>query len=293
MLIKNRFIRNDHIIISVLFLFHAINNYVILSYDKVPLVNDEYHYFKFSGKIHSILKERLAKGKIIEFHKYFFKQGYKADYPPLFVILPAIAYLFFGISPDIAIYSNNIYMLIILFSLYGIGNLIFDRKAGLYAAIIMFLPGIFAFSRTVYPDFAIAAMISLTAYLLLKVDNFRNTYFSFMLGLVIGIEFLIKWRYPFYMLGPLSCIIIYSIKNRRVKLFKNIAICLLSAFLVTGLYIIPNWNIILKGICDTLVVKSIPHSDKPFYYGFYPIAILTHLLHPFFLFLFLLSLIII
>jgi hypothetical protein len=119
-------------------------------------------------------------------------------YPPLFLFL-ASWLLFVGhLSVQWMVLANVPFMVLLALSVFGLGREI-DRSRGdgalLAVALLFFYPIVFGLSRSFMVDFAALACIALSAYLLLRTEEFRRPGFAALFGLSLGVGALIKQAY--------------------------------------------------------------------------------------------------
>ena len=125
--------------------------------------------------------------------------------PPLSHLVAVPIYRLFGVSTDVALMRNAVFVAMLLFSVYGTGKRLFDRRVGLLAAfIVSTYPILFSISRMPYIDYTLAAMVALSVYLLVACDGFRHRGSSLLLGLVIGLGILTKWPFVAFAGGPIA-----------------------------------------------------------------------------------------
>lgn len=116
--------------------------------------------------------------------------------PPLPFLTVVPFYRLLGVSTDVALMSNCLYLAILLWSVYGIGRQLYGRRVGLLAAfLVSFYPILFSISRLSYVDYALTTMVALGIYLLLKTDGFRHRRWSLVFGLGMGLGLLTKWPF--------------------------------------------------------------------------------------------------
>lgn len=175
----------DKSVCGVIFLIlaHVLINYIWLRKDTFPLWFDYGCYFKRSIEIYYSLQTGF-----VNFFKAVLGTGrYSYSYNPHRFILPLFAvpwYFIMGLNPDTAVMSCTVFLAIALFSTYAIASRIFDRTTGFLAAFILSVsPGFFTAYRRFSPEFAVTAMIALTAYLLLRSKNFQNRFYSIFFGI--------------------------------------------------------------------------------------------------------------
>jgi len=124
--------------------------------------------------------------------------------PPLFNLSPAPLFWLFGRTADVAVLVNLVYLAILIGSVYGIGNRLSGRGAGLFAAFLASIyPMLFAMTRLLYIDYALTAVVALSVYLLVRSEGLRHRGWSTALGLSLGWGMLIKWTHPIFVLPPL------------------------------------------------------------------------------------------
>jgi hypothetical protein len=156
-------------------------------------------------------------------------------------------YFVFGRSTDVAAMTNLLYLIILVFSVYGIGRRIHSKEAGLMAAfIVSVFPIIFGMTRSYWQDFPLTAMVSLSIYLLIRTDYFRNRKYAIFWGVSVGLGMLTKWTYFVFLMGPFFYFFIASFKERtREHIEKNISnsntiISILVGMVVASFWYIPN-----------------------------------------------------
>jgi 4-amino-4-deoxy-L-arabinose transferase-like glycosyltransferase len=126
-------------------------------------------------------------------------------YPPLFLFL-ASWLLFVGhLSVQWMVLANVPFMVLLALSVFGLGREI-DRSRGdsalLAVALLFFYPIVFGLSRSFMVDFAALACIALSAYLLLRTEEFRRPGFAALFGLSLGVGALIKQSVPMALIPP-------------------------------------------------------------------------------------------
>ncbi|MGD2206199.1 MAG: glycosyltransferase family 39 protein, partial [Anaerolineae bacterium] len=95
--------------------------------------------------------------------------------PPLFFASATPLYWTFGTSIDVAIMVNIAFWLVLLASIYGLGAFIGGRQLGIWGAVLTALvPLLYAMSRSFYIEFALAALVALSLYLLLASKGFQQ-----------------------------------------------------------------------------------------------------------------------
>ena len=127
----------------------------------------------------------------------------------------------FGMSYKNAIFSNQIFNSITIFSIYQLGKKIKNENLGLISASIFALSPIIINLRTDFLiDISLCAVITLNWFYLTKIYLKENYYYfdAFISGCLIGLVFLVKPTGIIYFIFPL---IILTLKIFRKK-FKYI-----------------------------------------------------------------------
>ena len=227
-----KFTRNSiyFIALSVLTIFHIANNVVVLHSDTVP-VSDE-----VSG--HFIKSLQVYSWDLID--KLFIKEF---DYPPLFYYTSLPLYWIFGKDQDVAAMTNVPYLIILIFSVYGIGKVLQSRMAGLLASfIVSTFIAVYGFSRVYMLEFAMTAMTPLCVYFLLRSKTFSNRWYSFLFGISCGFGLLVKFSLPVYIMGPVVVALYKMISIKKImaldstffKRARNILLAIASLMIVSS-----------------------------------------------------------
>jgi len=230
--------------------FCIVNNYIILKQDTRPLVMNSAYYLTNSLSYYSILRDLTISNVIPSIKEAL----YITPIPPLFMLTALPFYYVLGKSVDTAVISQILYMIILIFSVYGIGKHFYNKKVGVLAAFITItMPGIMALSRTYRPDLSLTAMTTLSFYMLLLTNNFKNKKYSVLFGIIAGLSFFTKMSNIVFFITITGIYSIFKLKLREIKI-KNIALAVILLLIIA----VP-WHIIHK---EDLVVKTYNHLKK-------------------------------
>ncbi len=234
-----------------LFGFHAVNNWLWVVSNVTLLGWDPLSHLAKTLIYNDILQR-------VNVTTLFSALTWPWNRPPLPFLTTLPFYRLFGISTDVALMSNCIYLAMLIFSVYSIGRILYSRKVGLFAAFfVSFYPILFAISRLYYVDYAVTAMAALSVYLLLKADGFRNRNWSMLLGLGLGLGMLTKWPFISFVGGPLVYVAIrsgalsrmrdiswLSLRNDSIvlRLLSSPLVHVLAALLLSAAWHLPNWD---------------------------------------------------
>jgi 4-amino-4-deoxy-L-arabinose transferase-like glycosyltransferase len=237
---SNLISKHYYFILLALLLFHIINNFIIIANDNTPLLWDGGDYFYRSLRYYDVF---------VNFDSNFISRFNDVSQyrPPLLMLSSLPLYFVFGRSTDVAAMTNILYLIILVLSVYGIGRRIHSKEVGLMAAfIVSVFPIIFGLSRSYWQDFPLTAMVSLSIYLLIRADYFRDRKYSILFGLSIGLGMLTKWTYFVFLTGPFFYFIISAFREKteddkkRDKSKLNAIISILVGMVVASFWYIPN-----------------------------------------------------
>lgn len=264
----------DYVLLILIVIVYGINIYYFTTIDSAPPKWDEAVHLRDSFVFYNILKDpSQISFKVIkeiinksDLYPLIRPSGY---YPPMAPLVTSFLYFIFEMSAKTAVISNIIFLLILVFSIYKIGVLIFDRNTGLVASLLILLfPIILEHSIIYYLDLPLTAFTALAVFVLLKTDFFRNKKFSVIAGFCFGLGMLTKWTFFFFILGPLSYMIFKAFKTyyrkskSEFKPFKNIILFIFIGIITFGPYYFPILSQLLK---ETFKYSHGPLSHGPGY----------------------------
>ncbi len=184
--------------------FHGLSNWLWLSANETILGWDRPSHLEKTLIYNDILRSLDPRTLFVALTW----QGYR---PPLLFLTAVMLYRLLGVSSDVALMSNVPYWAILIFSVYGLGKRMYNRRVGLLAAyLVSTYPILFSLSRVFYVDFALAAMVALSLYLLVESDGFRARNWSLLFGVSLGLGMLVKWTYIAFVGLPFAYVLLRS-----------------------------------------------------------------------------------
>jgi hypothetical protein len=235
--LKNKY--SVSFVIASLLVFHAINNYFILTASSFQSIPDSITYFKGACRLLSDIKihtHNIWGVPLVAWQTLF--SGMHDTRSPFFYLF-ALPFININMDMNWAIMSNMIYFGIFLFSVYSLGKELYDSlEVGILAVfLVSFFPGTFAMSRFYMRDFALAACLALNCYFFIKLLRSKGKNIFVMLFLTafsIFAGLLVKEAYIYYL--PLFPLFLctrkeYNCKNNVAKII--FAIILGLAFSLT------------------------------------------------------------
>jgi glycosyltransferase involved in cell wall biosynthesis len=197
--------RLDMIILAGIILIVAVGGVIWLQQDDYPphwdmsqhLMNS-YRYVDTLNEINHTTDFNTLAHKV-----YHFFIGKDTYYPPFMYWLSVPFVVGFRRTMDGAVYTNIVPLIVLVFSLYGIGKKLWNRQTGLLAAlVIVSYPFIASQFHEFQLDMPLLAMTSLAFYCLLASERFRHSGWSFFFGVISGLAMLTKWPLPAFLIGP-------------------------------------------------------------------------------------------
>lgn len=253
-----------------LWIFHVIANLIYLKIDTTPPIWDPACHSLQSIKIFDIINSPDLT----------FKNDLKAEivgctriYPPLVYLIIYPFYKIFGTTTDVAVgVISLVFYLILILSVYKIGELVSKKQwVGLLAAFLVTMyPFIYSSSKQFLLDLPLTAIVSLSIYLLLKSDNFKDRKYSVLFGIVLGIGFLVKEACIIFIVGPLSVALINEPHARvdKIKRYKNVFFSLIGTVCIVFIWYAHEFNAIHAYAKDFLFYKRTFFEDDPVWYEF-------------------------
>jgi 4-amino-4-deoxy-L-arabinose transferase-like glycosyltransferase len=194
-----------------LVVFHLVNNWIFVS-TQVTILGWDRPAHLIRTLIYNDMLQQVNLRSLFEVLTWSWNR------PPLAHLTAVPLYRLFGVSTDVALMRNAVYVVILLLSVYGIGRRMYNARIGLLAAfIVSTYPILFSISRMPYIDYALTAMAALCIYLLVACDGFRRRGYSLLLGLIIGLGILTKWPFIAFSGGPLAYVAVRSGSLRDIK----------------------------------------------------------------------------
>jgi 4-amino-4-deoxy-L-arabinose transferase-like glycosyltransferase len=168
-------------------------------------------------------------------------------YPPFAYWVTDAFYLFLGTAQWVAILSQAVFLAVLMYSTYGIGKLLWNRRVGLLAAyFVATTPMVVSLFKWYMLDTPLTAMAALALYLLLRSESFASRKFSLLFGAVCGFGLLTKWTFPLVMWLPVAAALVVpltaTVVRRSLRPLVNALAAGLLAFAICGVWYIHNYS---------------------------------------------------
>ncbi len=240
---------NRYRILLVLIILLSIATQIIwVKIDRRPPAYDEAAYLERSLE----LSETIRIGPV-EFIKSVLGLGrYQSTYHPHRALLPLTTLLFyflFGKSPDVGVMSNLVYIIVLLTSIYGIGKILFSKRAGVLSAFLFSTFPLFCFiTRVFMPVLSATALATLSVYLLIRSDYFKQRGPSLSFGITFGLGLVTEEFYLVAILGPLAYVVWKSNPFKKRATLVNFGGSILLGLLIASFWYLPNYQYIINNL---------------------------------------------
>ena len=175
-------------------------------------------------------------------------------YPPLVPAVTALLYLGAGHSYETAMATNLLFLGLLAFAVWGLGNALAPRPAGLLAALLVLAaPGIRANAREYMLDLPLASIVILAAWALLKTRGFADRRWSLAFGALCGAGMLAKWSFFLFLAPPVAWVVIRTWRDAadaaeasRGRRTANLGLALLLGLTLAAPYYLPILPILAR-----------------------------------------------
>ena len=207
------------VLLALLLVLITAHNAYWISQDQLALRGDHGELLKSA---HTNSKDLLD----LDLYLWLFNTG--TSYPPLGNIVSSLLTAVFGFSVLGARLSLLVFVGVLLFATYALGRRAFDWRVGLAAAFFTVTNPLAAyFGHEYFLDVPLAAMVTLSLYLLFCTERFSRHGYSLLFGLALALAALTKWTFVLYLLGAGLWLALAAMKRWRWR-----AVLLLAAAVV-------------------------------------------------------------
>lgn len=195
---------------------------------------------------------------------FFIKYSY--GYPPLVYYVTFLFFRLFGVSISTAIYSQAVFWLILVLSVFGICKKVINAEAG-FVGVMIFLaiPGLNDSMAVYILDLPLVAVSALALFCLLKSEEFKNRFWSYAFFVSFALGMLTKRMFPVYLIPPLLIVlfsILRDLKRNDRRLFHNVKSLLIALSAIAMSFWL--FNILLE---KKLIFAGMPGAwPRVFYY---------------------------
>jgi 4-amino-4-deoxy-L-arabinose transferase-like glycosyltransferase len=252
------FIRKSHItILVILVLLLGISNFIWLSLNQIPPLDDDgFHIARCIKILNIITNSPLFDSSRITFDNNL--------YPPLFHFIAAICAFVFGKSIIVLIMSNLIFVCLAFFSLYLIGLKLGDGRIGLLASFLLLsYPVFFYLSRCFLLEIAVCSIVIASIAALMYSEGFRKAIPSAIFGLFLGLGMLTKQYYAVFIAGPAVFLLFDSLlkESSKKRVFLNFIFALSLGVAIAALWYVPNFSKMLPLLISAASDPSLAPFD--------------------------------
>ncbi len=142
--------------------------------------------------------------------------NYREHYPPLAYQVGEAGWIALGRSLQAPVLGVAPFLLVLAFSMYGLGRLLAGRIAGLLAAVMCCTaPVVLDHSRTLFLDLPLTALVAFGTWTLLASRSFQDLRHSRAWGVALGLGMLTKWTFLVFVAVPAAVAAITAFRARR------------------------------------------------------------------------------
>lgn len=202
--------------------------------------------------------------------------------PPLVYILAAFVQNIFGIGPDRAALIMLLFSAVLLYSVYGLGAVLFDNTVGLWAAALcQVIPALYRLRLDFLLDYPLAAVVTCSFFCLSvwyvtlkKADGSSDRqqkrpvalislFWAAAFGLSLGLALMVKEPAILFLLTPFSWVGFGAVARGRWGHLLQLAGALVLSVFVFGPWYRANWLIILTSSKRATLDSAIAEGDPP------------------------------
>lgn len=190
--------------------------------------------------------------------------------PPFVFIATAPFLSLFGPQTSADTWVNLLFSAILLGSVYGLGNALFNGRTGLWAALFCALiPGLYPIRLDYLLDYPLTALVTLS-FTLLTLWQFRRDrspfpglggWLSLALGVSLGVTFLTKQSALLFLLVPLAIAGIQALWRRQWSRVFQWAIGLGLGIVLAYPWYRTNWLLVLTGSKRATIDSAVAEGD--------------------------------
>ena len=172
--------------------------------------------------------------------------------PPLLSLLPIPIYELAGAGPKAAHLTLLVFLPLLLLPLYGIGRRLGGEGAGLAACLIAATtPHLAGLSRQFFVEFPLAAVVTGSLYLLLRLRDEERIWLYAGLSVGVAVGMMLKVTYLLFV-GPAWLVVAVGVMRRgRRRHLLALAAAAAAGLAMAAVWYLPNWDRVLWDIKES------------------------------------------
>jgi 4-amino-4-deoxy-L-arabinose transferase-like glycosyltransferase len=194
----------------------------------------------------------LQQHSLLAFVTELYSEPYYWYYTPILGICYFIFYCLFGVTTNMDLMVNSVFIIMGLIGIYKSGALLFDKMTGIVAAVVWSaVPATVYYQNTTYFEFPLMCVIPWVLFFLLRSDSFRSLRWSIMFGLSFAVLIAIKYDAIIFGLVPCGHLIVAMIQQIRGKQSgllircRNVLIGACAGVIVVLHGVLINWKAVV------------------------------------------------
>ncbi|MBI3940400.1 MAG: glycosyltransferase family 39 protein [Acidobacteria bacterium] len=186
------------------------------------------------------------------------------QYPPLYPWAEAAGYAIAGKSADAAALPNFLFLGLMLWAVFRIGERLGGVSMGLWASVLTsFFPILVWLSRTPLVDFSLTALVCVAIHFLLETENFQRPGRCLLFGVTCGIGMLDKWSFLFFVAGPALYVCLEKRSWRQRCCLRNLLLGTAVAVLIASVWYAPKFSYLLFDYLPRHAAEGAAEGDPP------------------------------
>lgn len=187
-------------------------------------------------------------------------------YPPVMYLVTAGVHTLFGPGPNIAMFSNAIFALVLLIATYGLGRHLFGPQIGwLAAGLTLLMPRLLRIALDFQLDYAVTALVILSFWCLTVwrdvAKGRRQWAWIIGFGLSYGLALMTKQSALLFLLVPLAWVTLTSLWRRRWSKVLQLLVGGLVTLAVMAPWLSVNWIFQFSILGNTNVASAQAEGD--------------------------------
>ncbi len=199
------------LVLALLVAVHTVNSVAVINQDQGPMRGDAIDHFRWAGQV----AKPLSEGRVAEAAGRWWSYYQR---PPLGILPTVLAMVCSGghhSDPALARASILLWFILLMLATYGVAARLGTAMGGLLSCVALAaMPSVIGFSRLLWLDLPLAAMVTLFIWIMLQTDGLRRAGPVVALGIAAGAGMLVKPAFLLFALPPALCYLLFALPPR-------------------------------------------------------------------------------
>ncbi|MDZ4712203.1 MAG: glycosyltransferase family 39 protein [bacterium] len=261
---KNFTIHKHKFLLLLLIVFLILTNLIWYNCGHKPIHWDSSIHLSLSVDAYKTFAENISGSSFI--NKML---GISWYYPPLVYYVSVPFYYLLGTDELTGLIEINFFLILLVCAVYLLGSRLYNKSAGLFGAFcISMYPIVMEYSRDYMLDLPLAALVAISAYLLLRTENFTKPAYCILAGISLGCGMLIKWSFIFFLIPPLLFFVFQGmkIKDHKLRVVSDFLLTIFISLVISLPWYLKNLIMIFSTRSGELGRSDLTLLQSVFYY---------------------------